>query len=196
MWGGGGGGGRISIESFQNQFKNLSSQNEDQPHPELEQFISSFNLTDNSATFEELDSRISQTEISRACKQLNTRACKQLNTRACKQLNTNKPPSMDNILYEYLTESIDLTVSSFEIFFNYILETGDFLKNWSKGLIISVFKNGDQSDPSNFRGIALISCFAKLFIVILNNRLKEWADNDSVLTDAHYGFRSGLGTVD
>ena len=177
MWGG---GERISIESFQNQFKNLSSQNEDQPHPELEQFVSSFNLTDNSATLEELDSRISQTEISRACK----------------QLNTNKPPSMDNILYEYLTESIDLTVSSFEIFFNYILETGDFLKNWSKGLIISVFKNGDQSDPSNYRGKALISCFAKLFTVILNNRLKEWADNNSVLTDAQYGFRSGLGTVD
>ena len=117
-------GEEISIESFQNHFKNLSSQNEDQLHQELEKLTTSCDLINKRVTFEELDSHISQTEI----------------RRACKQLNTNKAPSMENILYEYLTESIDLTVSSFEILFNYILETGDFPKNWSKGPIIPVFK--------------------------------------------------------
>ena len=37
-------GEEISIESFQNHFKYLSSQNEDQPHQELEQLTASFDL--------------------------------------------------------------------------------------------------------------------------------------------------------
>ena len=65
-------GEEISIESFQNHFKNLSSQNEDQPHQELEQLTASFDLINNSVTFAVLDSHISKTEIRRACKQLNT----------------------------------------------------------------------------------------------------------------------------
>ena len=173
-------GEEISIENFQNYFKTLASDNEGKPDEEVEHFMSNFNMADSSVTYEELDTRITQSEI----------------RRACKQLNTNKACSIDNILYEYLKESIDVMVSSFEILFNYILETGDFPKNWSKGLIVPIYKEGNPSDPSNYRGIALISCFAKLFTVILNNRLKDWAEKNSILTDAQFGFRSGFGTVD
>jgi len=41
-----------------------------------------------------------------------------------------------------------------------------------------------------------LSNLAKLFTSILNKHLITWTDNNDVVTDAQFGFRSGLGTVD
>ena len=42
----------------------------------------------------------------------------------------------------------------------------------------------------------LVSCMGKLFTSILNKRLLKWDKDNSVITDAQFGFRPGLGTVD
>ena len=42
---------------------------------------------------------------------------------------------------------------------------------WSKGLIVHIH---NVSDPKNLRGITLVSTFAKIFSLILRNRLNEW----------------------
>jgi hypothetical protein len=45
-----------------------------------------------------------------------------------------------------------------------------------KGMVIPVFKKGDNADVlNNYRCITLISCFAKLFTIIINERLKKWS---------------------
>lgn len=62
--------------------------------------------------------------------------------------------------------------------------------------MVPVFKRGDPSDPNNFRGISLVSCLAKLFTNIINNRLIEWSKTYDTITDAQFGFRQGLSTVD
>jgi len=63
-------------------------------------------------------------------------------------------------------------------------------------MIIPIHKKGDQSDPNNYRGITLTSCFAKLFTIVLNERLKSWADENSVLTDAQFGFKNNYSCID
>jgi hypothetical protein len=75
---------------------------------------------------------------------------------------------------------------------------GCFPKSWSQGVVIPVFKKGDSSEPTNYRGITLISCFAKLFTVAINERLKKWADTNDILTDARFGFKCNYmySTVD
>jgi hypothetical protein len=80
--------------------------------------------------------------------------------------------------------------------FNHILDTGCFPKSWSQGVVISVFKKGDSSEPTNYRGITLISCFAKLFTVVIIERLKKWVDTNDILTDAQYCFKFNYSTVD
>lgn len=50
--------------------------------------------------------------------------------------------------------------------------------------------------PNNYRGISLVSNFAKLFTSVLNQRLMDWSDSFDVITDAQFGFRPGFGTVD
>lgn len=80
--------------------------------------------------------------------------------------------------------------------FNRILNSGHFPDDWSKAVIIPVFKKGDRSNPSDYRGISLISCLCKLFTSILNTRLLKWIDDNDILTDAQFGFRHGMSTVD
>ena len=46
------------------------------------------------------------------------------------------------------------------------------------------------------RGISLVSHIGKLFTSTINARLMKWSEDNSVLTDAQFGFRPGYGTHD
>ena len=48
-----------------------------------------------------------------------------------------------------------------------------------------------KNDVNNYRSISLVSCFGKLFISIARVE-----NNYNILTDAQFGFRGGLSTVD
>jgi len=37
--------------------------------------------------------------------------------------------------------------------FNYIYNTSVYPISWTKGAIVPIYKKGDKSDPSNYRGI-------------------------------------------
>ena len=73
---------------------------------------------------------------------------------------------------------------------------GYFPESWSEGHIVPIFKSGDQSEASNYRGITLLSTLGKLFTRILNNRLTIWAEEYNVYVEAQAGFRKGMSTVD
>ena len=55
---------------------------------------------------------------------------------------------------------------------------------------------GDASDTNNYRGITLITCFAKLFTNIINDRQHKWALDNDVLIDVQYGFKPNFSTTD
>ena len=76
-----------------------------------------------------------------------------------------------------------------------ILNTGTFPLDLAEGSIILIHKKGDKSDPSNYRSIALLSHFAKLFACVLNHRIRSWCENSDVIYDAQFGFRKGRSTV-
>ena len=41
-----------------------------------------------------------------------------------------------------------------------------------------------------------MSCFSKIFTSILNKRISEWIDDNSIVSDDQYGFMAGRSTVD
>ena len=176
-------GENISKDDFLAHFKNLASHSETDENDECTDFLDNFQSNiDGDGSFSELDLPISISEI----------------VAASKLLGTNKACSFDNILYEYFKESIHVISHSLEITFNHILNTQKFPVSWSTGVIIPLYKKGESSDPNNYRGITLISCFAKLFTVILNERLKKWSAQklNDILTDAQFGFKPNYSTVD
>ena len=99
---------------------------------------------------------------------------------AIRSLKNNKPCDVDDILNEYFQKAADILIEPLYILFNKILDIGSFPAQWATGLIVPLYKKGSFDDTNNYRGITLItylfiliSCFAKLFTNILNNRLKK-----------------------
>jgi hypothetical protein len=59
--------------------------------------------------------------------------------------------------------------------FNNFLTKG-FPEALSIGVVNALFKGGDASEFDNYRGITIGPILAKLFAIILDKRLSEWAE--------------------
>ena len=67
---------------------------------------------------------------------------------------------------------------------------------WTWGIIVPVPKKGNLNDVNNYRGITFTSVFAKIFSLILDNRLRKWAEDNEILSDCQFGFREKRSTAD
>ena len=67
---------------------------------------------------------------------------------------------------------------------------------WAKGVTFPIYKKNDPNDPSNYRRITLVSCLGKFFAIILSDRLKKWALQNDIITDAQFGFKADYSTLD
>ena len=63
-------------------------------------------------------------------------------------------------------------------------------------MISPLHKSGSKSDPDNYRGISLLSCFSKFFTSILNQRLTKFAIENKIFSNAQLGFLAGCKTSD
>ena len=170
----------ISDQDFYEYFKNLSSEIEESVPEDVRNFMENFDSNDRETTFSNFDDPFSQTEIKKAIN----------------NLSSNKACGADNIINEYFKSAADLLSEPLQILFNKILQTGIFPSQWATGLIVPIYKKGDTEDTNNYRGITLISCFAKLFTSVINNRLKNWEQENEISTDAQFGFKSNHSTID
>ena len=170
----------ISDDEFYQYFKRLTSESTDTINEQASDFMQNFDSSARETTFESLDEHITQAEIQKAIN----------------GLSSNKSCGADNILNEYFISAASVLLKPLELLFNKILDSGNFPTDWSTGIIVPIHKKGDINDPNNYRGITLVSCFAKLFTSVLNNRLKQWAIQYDIITDAQFGFKSDHSTID
>ena len=80
--------------------------------------------------------------------------------------------------------------------FNLILQSGKMPDVWCQGLITPIYKSGDKSDPTNYRGICVSSCLGKLFCSILNRRLHLYFEENKILHNSQIGFLPENRTAD
>ena len=114
-----------------------------------------------------------------------------------KKLKNNKACGVDNIINEFLKNCPDIIYDILVLIFNIILHTGIIPKTWTVSLIQPIYKGkGSVNDPDNFRGISLISCIAKIFTAVLNNRLTVYLNNSNILGEEQAGFRENYCTSD
>ena len=76
------------------------------------------------------------------------------------------------------------------------MNSGHFPQTWTNGIIVPILKKGDVNNTDNYRGITLLSCLGKLFTQVLNDRIRKWAMENDISTDAQFGFKKGHSTVD
>ena len=81
--------------------------------------------------------------------------------------------------------------------FNDILETGNVPKSWKEATIISIPKPGkDNTNPNNYRPIALTSCICKTLERMINVRLVWFLETNNIITELQSGFRHQRSTND
>jgi hypothetical protein len=79
--------------------------------------------------------------------------------------------------------------------FNCFLAKG-FPKALSIGVVHVFFKGGDASEFDNYMGITVAPMLAKLFAMILDKRLSEWAEQLGPCAKGRTRFRKNYLTTD
>ena len=169
----------LNNNDFLNHFRNLAS-NEPNTNDDVEDFLSNYDQHTNNPLFKELNSDITEQEISEAIHKLK-------NNKAC---------GYDNVLNEYFINCGDVLMPCLLLLFNNVFKSGYFPHSWSTGCIIPVFKKGNANDADNYRGITLVSCLGKLFTSVINERLLKFDQENDIITDAQFGFRKDMSTID
>ena len=105
------------------------------------------------------------------------------------KLANKKAPGADGIINEMLKAGLQHFVKPIAYIFNMIFTQGNYPIKWTEGIISAIFKNGDPSNPENYRGITLCSNLSKLFSSILNNRLVKFLQEHNLSSVEQIGFK-------
>ena len=99
-----------------------------------------------------------------------------------KQLKNNKASSFDQISNEMLKTGGPILYKHLLKLFNLIFESSAYPSVWKYDILNPIHKSNEKDDPNNFRGIAIASCFGKLFTTMLRNRLQSLCDKNGFIS--------------
>jgi hypothetical protein len=112
-----------------------------------------------------------------------------------KKLQRKKATGLDGMKAEFILDVGELLHMPLLTTFNCFLTEG-FPKALSIGVVHTLFKGGDASEFDNYRGITVGPILAKLFVMILDKRMSEWAKQHGLRAKGQTGFRKDYRTID
>lgn len=113
------------------------------------------------------------------------------------ELNPKKSPGLDLITPKMIIELPYCAVCVICQLFNAITRLGHFPERWKKSIIIMIPKLGkDQTVPSSYRPISLLSCLSKLFEKCLMTRINQFLNLHNIIPSHQFGFRQNHGTIE
>jgi Reverse transcriptase (RNA-dependent DNA polymerase)/Endonuclease-reverse transcriptase len=113
---------------------------------------------------------------------------------AVKQLKRGKAAGYDSITAEMLQNLGKAGLEFLTELYNKIWREETIPKDWEIGIVIPLFKKGDNTDCNNYRGITLLSSVLKVYERILEQRLRKIIENQ--LDETQSGFRKGRSAQD
>ena len=113
-----------------------------------------------------------------------------------RKLKSSKSAGPDNIVGEMLKCVTDDVIDYLTLLFNKLFCESRFPREWSKSIVVPIFKKGDPEVPDNYRGVALTSVISKVYTHILNKRMTQWANREEKIIEQQAGFRAGYSTTD
>ena len=69
-----------------------------------------------------------------------------------------------------------------------------FPSSWKVGCITPLFKEGDRTDPSNYRPISILPTMGKLIERVVHTKLYSYCSEHDIFSDCQSGFRKGNST--
>ena len=117
-----------------------------------------------------------------------------------KRFKTKEAPGIDCISSEMIKCSNNILLSKitklFLILSNLILDVGYYRETWKHELTHSIHKNDSKKDPSNYRGITLLSSLRKLFSSLICNCIENEIESKDILSPSQGGFRKNYRRAD
>ena len=103
----------------------------------------------------------------------------------------------------YLTESATMRSYRHLIYgtkyylqlFNMSIQSGIFPEKWKLSSVVPIPKDGDLSNPSNYRLISRLSVVSKMLERHVHFLLTQHLASDHPLANSQWGFQSGKSTV-
>ena len=112
-----------------------------------------------------------------------------------KRLKRDKSPGIDGILADMIKDGGDLVQQCLLWLLNCMLAS-HFPERLSVGLITAMYNSGDKFDMGSYGGITVGSVVAKLFAMLLQQRIASWAEEHAVKAKGQAGFRKDFRTTD
>lgn len=110
------------------------------------------------------------------------------------KLKLGKAPGCDEIFPEMLKFMSDSAVKELTIIYNRAWQEKKVPEDWSRAVILPIYKKGDPKHCDNYRGISLLCVVSKIYETILEKRLREVIEPQ--LKDQQSGFRQEHGIQD
>ena len=170
----------VPMKDWVNHFTKLLNKSL-KPNLSLDQEITEYIEKNREKTFNALNFRIEVKEI----------------IDSARHLKANKAAGVDGIVNEILKASMSSLINPMKKIFNVILTNGHYPLNWRENTLSPLFKKGDELDPKNYRGIAVAVSMSKLFLTILQLRLKRFSDDYNIVPDCQIAYteKKALQTI-
>ena len=170
----------VEPETWYNHFNSLLSVTLPS-HTDFDRdIVNRIKVLENEPCFTELDYPIKQQEVDKVISNLKPR----------------KAAGLDGVLNEMLKAGSDILRAPITVLFNRIFSSSVYPSEWSKGMISTIHKSGDNFSPENYRGITICSNLAKLYSSILNDRLVKFIENNNLRTKEQIGFKQKARPAD
>lgn len=113
-----------------------------------------------------------------------------------KYLKTRKAPGLDKIPNLIIKALPSRMITLLTSIFNDCLRLSYFPSHWKIAKIIAIPKAGkDNSIPTNFRPISLLSNVGKIFEKLLLDRLQDFEFDNKIIAPHQFGFRNAHSTI-
>ena len=101
-----------------------------------------------------------------------------------------------DLISNRLLKIVSLVISAHltEIF-DQCIEHSTFPDDLKVGKVVPIFKSDERDDPGNYRPVSMLSAFARIFEMLLYQQLYKYYDDNQMLTDKQWGFRSLHSTI-
>ena len=166
---------RLTVHDLYEHFKSTYGNESDRNQNQQEQNANPENIYN-----EELDSEISANEFK----------WQSFHTK------NNKSTGTDKLSAEIFKVSFNIVSPFLLKLYNRLFLNEEYPHLWGEGIIVPIFKGGNQDEAGNYRGITLINILGKIYSQILLNRLNKWAEKEERILDNQFGFQKGNSTVD
>ena len=91
---------------------------------------------------------------------------------------------------------VNILASPMTMIINFSFEMGIFPDSLKLARITPIYKDGDQTNPSNYRPISSLPYMSKIFERCMVNRLVSFCDKYSIISAKQFGFQRGISTCD